>query len=321
MVVCSVHMVAQAQTCISYTSEGLSGCMDKNPYVAEPVAPSSTVIAPAPIQKDVARTPDVMQSVQAPQNTMDAKVEEFYKTYDKPPREFVEWTLDPSVENAVRWARKYDEMIERNRKMAEAWTAAQKIYRQTKNSGGDLPELSQPLPPIPEYPGVVPPKNSRPQAVTAKENPYTRTSDAISFERQRVSDGGSLTPIGSFEDDDVAASGPIQVSYYFSNVCPFCKKFEPELRVAMARFSAAEVELTCVDASPKERTESNVAEGIDCNWRALLPGELEAFGVRSTPTLLISTSPKEPLVKREGVLVATEIEMLLNNLVKARTKS
>ncbi len=304
----ALHGSLFAQTCISYTSEGLSGCMDNKPAVEQ-----EEPLVDTPQEEEMA--------AQEPQaNEMDTKVQEFYDTYDKPPREFAEWTVDPTVENAVRWARKYDEMMTRNKKMAAAWSAAQKIYKQTKEQGGELPELTNPLPPIPDYPGLVPPKDPFPAA--QKSTPYSRTSDAISFERNKISASGSLTPIEAFpaEKKSAGAQGPLQVSYYFSNVCPFCKKFEPELRLAMERLSRADVNLTCVDTSPKERKEENIKGIVDCTWRPLLPGELEAFGVRSTPTLMISTGPDKPLIKREGVLVATEIEMLLNNLVKSRTK-
>ena len=318
----ALHGSLFAQTCISYTSEGISGCMDNNPYIEED-EPKTTPLPQVLQQPETVTQP--AQPQQPMKTEMDLKVEEFYNTYDKPPREFAEWTVDPTVENALRWARKYDEMMTRNKKMAEAWSAVQRIYKQTKEQGGDLPELSKPLPPIPEYPGLTPPPGSRPSGVAQKpDNPYSRTSDAISFARENIASNGSLTPISAFSNGgagNITAQGPIEISYYFSNVCPFCKKFEPELRVAMSRFSSAEVELTCVDTSPKEQKEENIKGIIDCKWRPLLPGELEAFGVKSTPTLLISTDPNKPLVKREGVLVATELEMLLKNLAKSRSKS
>ncbi len=317
----ALHGSLFAQTCISYTSEGISGCMDNDAYAED----KEEVVEATPLPQ-VPQQQQVMQPapVQPMKTEMDLKVEEFYNTYDKPPREFAEWTVNPTVENALRWARKYDEMMTRNKKMAEAWNAAQKIYKQTKEQGGDLPELSKPLPPIPEYPGLMPPPGSRPDRQQQAANPYSRTSDAISFAREKVSSSGSLTPIGAYDGESqraAAPQGPIEVSYYFSNVCPFCKKFEPELRLAMERFSSSEVKLTCVDTSPKEQKRENIEGIVDCDWRALLPGELEAFGVRSTPTLLISTDPTKPLVKREGVLAATELEMLLKNLAKSRSKS
>ncbi|MEC9292006.1 MAG: hypothetical protein VX730_06345 [Pseudomonadota bacterium] len=317
----ALHGSLFAQTCISYTAEGISGCMDNDAYAEEEEVVEATPLPQVPQQQQQVMQPALTQPMKT---EMDLKVEEFYNTYDKPPREFAEWTVNPTVENALRWARKYDEMMTRNQKMAEAWQAAQKIYKQTKDQGGELPELSKPLPPIPEYPGLMPPPGSKPPSMAQKkENPYNRTSDAISFARENVSASGSLTPIDAYggKSNTAAPQGPIEVSYYFSNVCPFCKKFEPELRLAMDRISSSDVKLTCVDTSPKEQKRENIAGIIDCDWRPLLPGELEAFGVRSTPTLLISTGPKAPLIKREGVLVATEIEMLLKNLAKSRSKS
>tara|TARA_Y100001960_G_scaffold332842_1_gene435117 strand:+ start:449 stop:1606 length:1158 start_codon:yes stop_codon:yes gene_type:complete len=66
---------------------------------------------------------------------LNVKIDKFLAGYGKPPREFAAFHLDPTLENAVRWVKKFNEEHERTMKIAVAWKQADQLFRQYKATG------------------------------------------------------------------------------------------------------------------------------------------------------------------------------------------
>ena len=181
-------------TCLNYWSVGMSGCGGQQggaekaapaqpaaPAVAQP--PASTAEQPAPTteqpkpnqeadgqqKEDPAKT-----DAEKKEEELQKKIDKFYSRYNKPPEEFVRFQLDPTVENALSWAQKYNEMISQGDKLAKAWDLAQQLYtnyiakgiavpdsvlKENADKLADLPGLN--LPTAPLVPGG-PPKVAAP---------------------------------------------------------------------------------------------------------------------------------------------------------------
>ncbi|MFT7432803.1 MAG: thiol-disulfide isomerase/thioredoxin [Alphaproteobacteria bacterium] len=316
-----------AATCLSYTSLGDSSCqagvsvttIDESTMLAEPevgeVAPvaQKTAVAPEP---------------QAP--TLDDRIDEYMESYNKPPREFVAFNLDPTLENALKWAKKYREMMERNQKLTAAWGQAQTILSDMESKGQKV-EGFQPMPEIPDY-GAALPKGFGGLAGTlpSQRNDYSGISvnsnatqgaptlgfgqgDLLANTPSTSGAGDVITKSsGNLFGESLTASreGPIEISYYFSAECPYCKKFEEGFKGLIKEFGS-DLAVICVDMTPSSRTKANIHGKLDCSWRAAVPGEATAFGVQSTPTLLVNRGTGKGLEKIEGVVDMSKLKSFL----------
>ena len=273
---------AHAQQCLDYWTVGPSGCNGQQP--APPAAP---VVRPTPPAPPVALPPDPMEQ----------KIQEFYDTYDKPPRAFVEFNLNPTPANALKWVQEYESILSRSSASADAWTTAQRWYEDYKKTGQLPPDASAALsreeqaqlkqilstPAAPVLPAALAAKPAAPAAAPA---PVARPIPPTIANRQNVAESlnrGSRKAAPN-NPTAVTASRPL-LNYYFSAQCQFCKKFGPELASVVAPL-AERVDFFCVDMTPGEKTAANKPDYLNCSYRPLNPGEAGMLGVRVTPTLL-----------------------------------
>ena len=168
----SFYGTAHAQPeerCLNYWSVGMSGCDGKT--APKNAAPAPKVVVPEeeepapqtrekkePIEQPFQEAQKQReQQEQEPQESaeepMDERIDDFLENYGKPPKEFVAFNLDPTLENALRWAKKYNEMIERSRKLSAAWSQAQAVYKMYEDRGAQppTPEFLDPMPDVPDY--------------------------------------------------------------------------------------------------------------------------------------------------------------------------
>lgn len=318
------------QACINYWAVGPSGC-DGRP---EPVA------APAPVPMPMAPA----MSKPMPVKPSDP-VDQFYQTYDKPPRAFVEFQLNPTPTTAMAWVKEYQNIIDKSSQTAETWREAETAYNQYKETG-NLPESfaqaltdeerrqlvnimdAGPAKPF-NFSDVAPPSNMpaafqnavRGVPMNQPVGPVTKkpTSDALAALNRGSITSGNVAPqpnklsIATLnKGEDVNANDVVRVSYYFSAVCPFCRKFEPEFAKVQKQFNAKRMEVICVDMTPGERVPANKQAGIDCKWRPLGPGEKDANKIRATPSLLIDFGPTKSLELVEGYVEGNQLLSYMN---------
>lgn len=338
--------------CLNYWSVGPSGCDGSNPPppVALPRAPAQPQIPSIP---QAAPPPAISQA-----KPMDP-VEEFYQTYDKPPRAFVEFQINPTPANAVAWVKEYQDIINKSSQTADAWRQAESAFDQYAQTGRLPDEFSQALSnqerqqvltiiqgldadsqnPNTQLPPALRPSPSAstlPQAfqnavrgvpMNTHSNAPTQSPTAnplaalnrgsLTDKKAAVNSGGTLSMAALNRGEDIASGGDvIKVNYYFSAVCPFCRKFEPELARVQQQFTTKRLDITCVDMTPGERVPSNKQAHIDCQWRPLGPGEKDANQVRATPSLVIDFGPTKSLELVEGYVDSAQLLSYLNTKVK-----
>ena len=302
--------------CLDYWAVGPSGCSGKEPEKTE--KKKKTKKAPTE-EEEVAEDPDEEEEVAEEEQTEEEKkeaklqkdIEQFYNRHGKPPEEFVRFYMDPSPQNALAWVKKYNESIQRSRQLAAAWTQAQQIYNNFDEQGLELPPELLPeyarthdedLPPVQDLglelpPGMEDVFGAKPQTNTPA--PAGDTSSAIGglAGSDRLQVMGENRSIGGAPVE--ASEDLIKISYYFSAKCPYCKKFEPGFS-RVIKDMKGKLEVTCVDMTPGGQAAENVHEGIQCQWRPLLPGEKNAMGVEATPTIIVDRGPEKPLERLSG---------------------
>tara|TARA_R110000868_G_scaffold218576_1_gene469006 strand:+ start:150681 stop:151700 length:1020 start_codon:yes stop_codon:yes gene_type:complete len=325
LLVASFAPAMAQQTCLSYKQMGDSSCQGGAAAVSETLIEE---VKEEEVEKEVVK--NAPEPAKIEEETLDTRIDEYMETYNKPPREFVAFNLEPTLENALTWAKKYKELMERNHKLTAAWGQAQTILQDMESKGQQVPGY-QPMPEIPDYGsalpqsfntfgGNLPSQRNDYAGIATKSNinqgaptlgfaqndpvpsPFTaeRGSQAITTGAQAFA-GGSLTS---------HANGPVDISYYFSAECPFCKKFEAGFKSLIAELGS-HINVICVDMTPSTRTKENINGKIDCSWRAAVPGEASAFGVTSTPTLLIDRGAGKGLEKIEGVVDMDKLKSFL----------
>jgi len=267
---------ANAQTsCVDYKTVGMTNC--------EPTEEVSLTPPPA---------------LPEPELTLDQKVDQYLEDYGKPPREFVEFSLEPTLENALKWAKKNQEIKERNRSISKAWGQAEAIINEYKKHNMEIPgfKYESDLPPVPDF-GV--PTNSQ---LFMQERRKSSVVPSTSIGRN-IGEGIKT------KDLLAEAEGKINISYYFSAECAFCKKFEPGFSNVLQELGKDKVTVICVDMTPSGSKISNVNGKIDCRWRPLLPGEAKDFEIVSTPTLIIDWGGK--ISKVEGYVPEDKLRKFL----------
>lgn len=339
MMFVSVPVWADNQTCLSYTKVGDSSCdqevskttVDKGGMLPAPLAPLEEVVDPNPVSKEEQKKP-VVTPEKTKEEELDERINEYMDSYGKPPREFVAFNLEPTLENALKWAKKYRELMERNRKLTAAWGQAQTILNEMEDKGLEVPGY-EPMADIPDYGVGVPsgfqgfadalPSQQTDYAGIAANSAARQGAPTIGFaegdgnaistnSNNDAVNKGSTTLIGgeSVTPAPKAGDGVVEVSYYFSAVCPYCKKFEEGFK-GLVQEMKGDVKVTCVDMTPSERTKANIHGKLDCSWRAAIPGEATALGVTSTPTLIIDRKMGHGLEKVEGLVDISKLKAFL----------
>lgn len=286
--------------CVNYYSRGDVSCA---------TAPSATQLMPTQ-QTDVA--PRLLDPPAPAQTHMDAEVDKYLENYGKPPREFVEFYLNPTQENAMKWVATYQQMLKRGQALSQSWNQADELYRQ---SGADISTSISQLPPVP---GVALPATF---PVIAAPNGVPQVSGPVNSPPATP-----LPPsIGAFANTSVGPSSeiggiptPVNLNYYFSATCPYCEKMTPQLNEIQKQMQS-ELKLTCIDVTPFGKTvradPANIASKLSCQWRMPEEGEVEKMGVQQTPTLFIQRGDAAP-VRLSGYVPLEQLRAYISGRAK-----
>ena len=120
----AVSFNAQA-VCLDYWLKGPSGCKEVKNNKKKIIINGNIKVGD--VEKDAER-------IQY-EADLNKKIDKFLASYGKPPREFVAFHLDPTLENAVKWVKKFNEDVERTTKIAVAWKQADEIFTKYKKTG------------------------------------------------------------------------------------------------------------------------------------------------------------------------------------------
>ena len=71
--------------------------------------------------------------------------------------------------------------------------------------------------------------------------------------------------------------------------------------------------VTCVDMTPSGQKAENITGTLNCDWRPLMPGEKDAYGISATPTLIVDRGQGGALERLSGYV---DEEKLRNYLTK-----
>ena len=265
---------AAPKECINYYTVGESSC-EATPQPA--VAPSAPeLLAP---QAEVSE---------------EVKVDEFLANYGKPPREFVQFYMNPTADNARKWVEAYQQIMQKSQNISQMWADAERLYQQ--------PEAK--VPPRRVAPALGAAAAVQPVAATSPSLPVTQASPMANF--------GALTGVQSLPKAGgiLPQESPLKVTYYFSQVCPFCARMTPELSVITKNY-AGKLEFTCVDVTPFSGAvapnPAYLRDKLACQWRLPQADELQREGVAQTPTLLIQPFGK-PQVKLSGYMSPAQLQ-------------
>jgi len=266
---------AKYQPCIDYYAVGQTTC---TPRASTPVqAP-----APRPGVGGANARPTVQVSGSA--------VDKYLENYGKPPREFVEFYLNPTQDNALAWVKTYQSMLQRGETLAQAWNQAEQLYQQgSVASPADAPRAVSSL--AGSAAQAQPPVAVVPQSSVAGLLLNNNGKNAESIGAFAASAGEGVAQIGGIAE-------PVQVSYYFSATCPFCARLTPEL-AEIKKIMKSELKLTCIDVTPlgaKTRPDpANILGKLECDWRVPQGEEVADQRIQQTPTLVIRRGGAAPL--------------------------
>jgi thiol-disulfide isomerase/thioredoxin len=224
----------------------------KYPFCMDYMTVGTGLCAPQPSPTEVVTSTLLAPRTSAP--TPKNKVDEFLDNYGKPPREFVEFYLDPSPDNAKKWATKYQGMVEKARTIANVWNGAEKSL--VSNTITDAPAPIQPKPEI-----------------LTPVTPVVSTSVDLS----------SRNDIGQLG----VTNATVKVAYFYSADCPYCAQMTPALD-QLVREMGSRLELTCIDMTPNNPQPNTILGKLSCTWRLPKSGEIATRQITQTPTLLYS---------------------------------
>ena len=253
--------LAADPVCIDYFTVGNSKCQ---PVASTPIAP---VMGGQPPQLLAPKSPEVPKS----------DVDQYLDNYGKPPREFVEFYLNPTADNAKKWVNTYQQMLQKGQDLSKAWSDADQQYSASANKAASvLASPAAPPEPAPLQPTTVPLGSSASSGVSQQIN---NSIGAFS---------GGTSALSSASG--VGVETPIKLTYYFSQVCPYCARTTPDLSILSKEISS-KLTFTCVDVTPETAQSAPnatyITAQLPCAWRLPEPGELDNESVRQTPTLVI----------------------------------
>lgn len=284
----TVDLQAKYTPCIDYYTVGESSCRP---------AASTPVYRPGQVQQ-----PTLLSPPAAPQSFTDpeqAKVDKYLENYGKPPREFVEFYLNPTPENAVKWVAAYQQLVQRGKALSEAWNQADELYQQGRVALPAADENS--LPPVTDFGPLLqkaPAANLQSSQIETQDAP--RPQKTVATES-----------IGAFSPESpvISASKGVDVTYYFSATCPYCAQLTPQLADIYEKMPS-KFAFTCVDVTPLGATtkpqKANIEGKLPCQWRLPRPQEIENMGIRQTPTLVIRR-PGNPDVRLSGYVPPVQL--------------
>ncbi len=296
--------------CLDYWAVGEAGkCAEKKP---EPKPEPEAVKPPSPTMVAAPQPPKPVSP------TLDQKIDEFIAGHGKPPREFVAFYLDPTPENAVAWVAKYNELLQRGQDIAVAWTQAETLYNNALSTGVSASALNPTaFAPVPDYgipvPGFTVPNftqlvsGSMPNPIVPASLPQRPPPAAMPQTVQTAS--GLIKPV---EATAQRFNGkPLEVSYYFSAICPYCKRFEPGFAEVINQLKDR-VRVTCVDVTPSMsghvKSPDNISSRLSCLWRPATDEELTRLGIRQTPSLLVNKGDDKPLELVSGYVEPDQLK-------------
>ena len=264
--------VAADKACINYYTVGESNCRPT---------------ASTPVERPAER-PQALSTAAKPQSDVD----KYLADYGKPPREFVEFYLNPTPENATKWVSAYQQLLQKGQTMSKAWDDADQLYKAQQQTV--VPVLQVPQSLVPE---------SEPEAAPQPVSKPAVQVPAPSF-------GGIAERMNMVKNTPAGMVQPLtSLVYYFSQTCPYCARTTPELTVISSEF-LGKLAFTCVDVTPvgasSRPDESYITSKLPCNWRLPESGEVEREGVRQTPTLVIQKPGSSP-VRLSGYVPLTQL--------------
>ncbi|NBX86301.1 MAG: hypothetical protein EBQ80_03540 [Proteobacteria bacterium] len=267
--------------CLNYFSVGETTCQ---PIAATPV-----------------NQPTAQPTAQAqPTNPVD----QYLANYGKPPREFVEFYLNPTPENALKWTQTYNNLMLRSQALSRSWAQAEQVYNRALQSGQITTSTAvSGLPPVTDL-GIPLATDAQPQATPQQPQP---TAQAAPQPRSQPLTIGAFNP---------AASGPTRLTYYFSANCPFCARLTPQLQ-ALKQEMGDNLAITCVDVTPLSPTHrpspENMQGKLNCSWRAAPEAEIQSANVRQTPTLLVQKPGQTEPTRIAGYLPPDQLRTYLQS--------
>lgn len=144
------------QKCLSYWSVGAAACKK----VEEPKEETPPPPPPVVIQQPQQPSPVVELKVEKPLSEkekldiqVEKEVDDFLENHGKPPREFARFMINPTLENALVWAQKYNDMLKRTEETTVAWMKATHILEEKEagNLNADIPTLGNKRRVVPDY--------------------------------------------------------------------------------------------------------------------------------------------------------------------------
>lgn len=283
--------------CVNYYVVGESPCQ---PMASTPL-PAAPSAAPTTTPPATAVTP------------AKSEVDQYLENYGKPPREFVEFYLHPSPENAMKWVTTYNNLIQRSQSLSRSWSQADNLYQTAVSQGLDPMTVVSSSVKIPSYnPQQYPLDATHAEALAdaadAQAAQMAHTAASLSTEKKEIR-------LGAFADtpDQNTPQDAVHLTYYFSATCPYCAKMTPELS-SIFNDMKGKLTLTCVDVTPLSTTHkadpSNIEGKLPCSWRTPKEDEVESVPVQQTPTMLIQRGDAKP-VRLSGYVPASTLMLYL----------
>lgn len=299
-------VVAQAQAyggrytpCVNYFVVGESPCQ---PVASTPVAAPAAVNTPLPPS-------NALQTAQPPKSEVDIYLE----NYGKPPREFVEFYLRPTAENAMKWVTTYNNLMQKSQALSRSWSQADELYNAARAKGVNPLSLVSGSAVrgynLSEYAL----STSHTEALTtAADQQAVQMAEAVGKAEVK----NQPVHLGAFAEggDQAVEMAPVHLTYFFSATCPYCVKMTSELSNLFKEMKG-KLTLTCVDVTPLSASHkpdpANVEGKLPCAWRTPKDGEVESVPVMQTPTMLIARKGMEKPVRLSGYVPATTLMVYL----------
>lgn len=236
--------------------------------------------------------------VPADEADKEKKVDEFLQNYGKPPREFVEFYMNPTPENAQKWVKAYQGILQKSQNLSRMWEDAETLYSQQ----GDAPAVRRSAPAANTLAPV------QPAVVAPASPPRVQASPMGNF------GGLNLVAVPSASGGVLPQDRGVKLTYYFSQTCPYCARMTPELAVLTMNYKG-KLEFTCVDITPNSNgvapSPDYLRDKLACQWRLPQQGELQQQSISMTPTLFIQRGQDAP-VKLSGYMSQEQLRAYLS---------
>lgn len=314
---------ANAEVCLDYWLKGPAACKQKKKEKPISVHIKGSIKGRFPkAERDSERLKY--------EEELNIKIDKFLENYGKPPREFVAFHLDPTMENAIKWVKKFNTDHERTMKVAVAWKQAEEIFEEYRDTGEvTLPASSGVTESQVKYikevldsdPTDLPPVKGFGIDVEGKwdEDRLGRNYARLTYKEKTKAYGNAVSRLsntggsssfslkaleekmarqsktaGKSEQTLSGKMYPLEISYYYSANCPYCAKYKPQLKDAIEKIGKKNIKLTCVDMTPGRKNKS-IVEDLDCKWRPIMSGEMKEYGIKRTPSLLVKRNNSKGL--------------------------